>query len=728
MDIIDTDGSGGLIEDLQKENRLLKRKLDLAEKNLSRAQMLHDAKLRVESFINQSIRREQQFFQLVLDNTTNVMLLLDVDGSFAYASKSFLDKTNIYNYGIINGLHYTEVLTPIVSAKNLVALSTAIEKAIVEKSATSYEEQVENRIAGTSLIYTISVIPMLAEGDRDPSIMILLNEITDIRRQSDMLNIANEKLLKTSVQLESALVQANAASKAKGDFLSNMSHEMRTPLNTIIGMTTIGKKTADPEDKDNSLNRIEEASTHLLAIINNVLDMAKIEANKLELSPVEFVFDRMLQKVLTVASFRADEKEQTLLVNVDHNIPRLIIGDDKRLAQVLTNLLANAIKFTPEGGKIIIDASLADEIDDECSLLIEITDTGIGISPQQQTKLFQAFEQADSGTSREFGGTGLGLAISKNLIELMGGRLWVDSELGKGSKFSFTIKTQRGKNSAIPLLSPHVNWDNIRVLAVDDMVETRNQFETLFTRLNIKHDVASDGFDALRLIEEKGNYDVYFIDWRMPGMDGIELTRRIKSRENGRQSVVIMITVMDWDQIKIEAVKAGVDKYVLKPLVSSTIIDCVNECLASYRPYRGESVDAEYEFYGKKMLLAEDVAINREVLMALLEHTGLAIDYAENGIEAVNMIEAAPEKYDIVFMDVQMPKMDGHEATRQIRTFEDKLNVKNTDVRMHIPIVAMTANVFKEDIEKCLAAGMNDHLGKPLDINEVMVKLKKYLR
>ena len=306
----------------------------------------------------------------------------------------------------------------------------------------------------------------------------------------------------------------------------------------------------------------------------------------------------MLEKVVTVINFKADEKQQSLTVSVDGNIPRFVVGDDQRLAQVVTNLMSNAVKFTPEGGSIHLEASLVDESKGDCELRIEISDSGIGISLEQQGNLFQAFTQAQSGTSREFGGTGLGLAISKRIVEHMGGRIWVESELGKGARFIFTIIVQRGKKTA-----------------------------------RLPHD--------------------------------------------------------------------------------ECIIENAEACNACHTP------DIE-KLKGKKLLVAEDIEINREILLTLLGDTGLIIECAENGKEALDMIQAEPGKYDIVFMDVQMPKMDGFEATRRIRALPELQNAR-------LPIIAMTAHVFKSDVEECLAAGMDDHLGKPLDIIQVYGVLHKYL-
>ena len=396
-------------------------------------------------------------------------------------------------------------------------------------------------------------------------------------------------------KLETALIESNAASIAKSNFLSNMSHEMRTPMNAIIGMTAIGKKAVDIEKKNQALNKIEEASSHLLGVISDILDMSKIEAGKANLVPVEFNMERMVHKILTVINLRIDEKKQTLSVNISSDVPRRVFGDDQRLSQVITNLLSNAVKFTPDEGVIILNISLCNETEDYCELRFEVIDNGIGVSPDKQDKLFVAFEQADDITHRNYGGTGLGLSISKRIVEMMNGKIWVESELGKGAAFIFTIQIKRSKNT-----------------------------------------------------ENTSNENYHIKD--------------------------------------------------------------------------GEEIDISYigKFKGKHLLVVEDVAINREILVSLLEDSGLIIDCAENGKEALDMIFADPEKYDLVFMDLQMPVMDGFEAARLIRAMP-------TQESRNLPIVAMTANVFKDDIDACIEAGMNDHLGKPLDMDKVFDKLVKYL-
>ncbi|MDR1015461.1 MAG: response regulator [Coriobacteriales bacterium] len=517
-----------------------------------------------------------------------------------------------------------------------------------------------------------------------------------------------------------ALEHAMLASQAKGNFLSNMSHEMRTPMNAITGMSTIGLGATEIERKDYCFERIKDASIHLLGIINDVLDMSKIEANKLELSYVSFNFKRMIERVTSVIGFRVEERNLTLDIDLDDRIPENIVTDDQRLAQVITNLLSNAVKFTPEGGNISLDTALVGEEDGTLTLQVAVSDTGIGISAEQQSRLFTSFEQADSGTARRFGGTGLGLAISKRIVELMGGSIWIESELGKGSAFKFTIQVRRGKDEGHNYLPAEVNWDNVRILAVDDAEETREYFQNMAAKFNVSCDTASDGEEALASIAHSGSYDIYFIDLRMPDMDGIELTRRVKS-DVDKNAMVIMATATDWSEIKGDAMEAGVDRYVQKPLSASSIADCLNE-LFSLNAQRqiGEQDTEPPDLSAYRVLIAEDMEINREIVAALLEPTGLQMECAENGEIALRMFEDDPTRYNLIFMDMQMPEMDGLEATRRIRAL-------GSPQATGVPIVAMTANVFREDVESCFAAGMNDHVGKPLDLPEVISVLRKWL-
>jgi len=410
-------------------------------------------------------------------------------------------------------------------------------------------------------------------------------------------------------QMTKQQAEAEASDRAKSAFLANMSHEMRTPMNAIIGMTTIGKAAAAIERKDYCFTKIEDASQHLLGVINDILDMSKIEANKFELAPVKFNFEKIIQRAVDVVTFRVDEKKQKLTVHIDSAIPQTLIADDQRLAQVVINLLGNAVKFTPENGSISLEANLLKEKDSLCTIEVSVSDTGIGISEEHQKKLFKSFQQAEADTSRRFGGSGLGLVISRSIVEMMNGEIWVESEPGKGSVFSFMIEVIKDS-----LINDNSSGENIK--------------------------------------------------------------------DNAQQDITGL-------------------------------------------------------YAGRRILMAEDVEINREIVQTLLEPTQLEIDFAENGKEAVRMFSESPEKYEMIFMDIQMPEMDGYEATKRIRAIEAERNsgasfTEGTNNSMKfpkgIPIIAITANVFKEDVQKCLDAGMNSHVGKPFNLDDVLEKLYVFLK
>jgi len=528
-------------------------------------------------------------------------------------------------------------------------------------------------------------------------------------------------LMAILIRIDMAKNKSDRESRHKSAFLANMSHEIRTPMNAIIGMTTIGKSADSLERKDYCFNKIEDASNHLLGVINDILDMSKIEANKFELVSDEFNFEKMLQRVVNVVNFRVDEKHHKFAVHIDKKIPKYLVGDDQRIAQVITNLLGNAIKFTPEKGAITLNAKLLEEENDNFTVQFSVIDTGIGLNEEQKDRIFISFEQAESTTTRRYGGTGLGLAISKNIVELMNGRIWVESEPNKGSNFSFTIKVKRSTRIHEGLLDSGVNLANIRIMAVDDDKDILDYFNEIADGFGVACcDTAISGEEALGLVARNGEYHIYFVDWKMPVMDGIQLAAELKRRASAK-SVVIMISAAEWTSVEAEAKKAGVDKFLSKPLFPSAIMDAIIECISHDRRHM-ESAQHNIKdiFAGRNILLAEDVEINQEIVIALLEPTQIKIDCAMNGAEALRMFKEAPDKYDMILMDVQMPEMDGYEATQKIRA----LDIPQAKT---VKIIAMTANVFRDDIEKCQEVGMDSHIGKPLNFEEVVEKLLKFM-
>ena len=519
---------------------------------------------------------------------------------------------------------------------------------------------------------------------------------------------------------------AQASERSKTAFLANMSHEIRTPMTAIIGMTAVAKKSGDIEKMTYCLEKVSDASDHLLGVINDILDMSKIESGKFVLSPTDFNLESMLARIADMMTYRINEKHQSFMIKVDNDVPKTIVSDQQRLTQVIMNLLSNANKFTSDDGEITLHISLAEPLQvatREAKLLIRVIDNGIGIDPDKIGSLFQSFEQADNTISRRFGGTGLGLAISKTIVELMRGEISVTSTPGNGSIFAFTMMTRQGIANSVTRIDPDIDLSTINIMVVDDAQIVLEYFSDIVTGVGIACRTAQSGAEAFKLVEEK-KPDIMFIDWLMPEMDGIELTRQIR-RKYGDGVVIIMVSASDWSEIQESAHSVGIDKFISKPLLASPIIDCINECLggrAAMVDLPSDNEDEEKEiFKGKRLLMAEDVEINSEIVIAMTEGMGLEIVVAENGRIACEKFKSEPLLFDMILMDVHMPEMDGYEAARQIR----KMNFEKAK---KIPIVAMTANVFKEDVDRCLAAGMNDHLPKPINFSAFTKTLKKYLK
>ena len=563
----------------------------------------------------------------------------------------------------------------------------------------------------------------VASGDAEKQIDVTEHDEFGVMENQLNVMVSNMEFMRK--QSEERLELAQTASLAKTEFLSRMSHEIRTPMNAIIGMTSIAQESDDLERKEYCLDKISSASNHLLGVINDILDMSKIEANKFEISTSEFDFEKMLMNITNMVAFRMEERKHNFMVHFDQRIPPHVISDEQRLSQVIVNLLSNAVKFTPEGGTISLDIKCLETENSEIKLQFIVSDTGIGISPEQQGKLFTSFEQADGSISRRFGGTGLGLAISKRIIELMGGQIGIESELGTGTKVIFDVLVEVGTKKELTVISTSIDRSNLRILVVDDSIETREYFLHLMERLGINCDVAPDGVDALNMIEAAARmdkpYNFFFVDWLMPELDGIELAAKIKERMPSN-AVIIMISAANMSDIESRATASGVNGFVSKPIFPSALVDCINSCLGAVKDEdTGAGNDGEHtDFSQYNLLLVEDVEINREIVMALLEDTGIKIDVATNGVEAVEKFVINSDIYDLIFMDIHMPIMDGYEATQKIRAGAQ-------DKAVQIPIVAMTANAFKEDVDRCIASGMNDHVSKPIDRDIMLNKMKFWL-
>ena len=533
------------------------------------------------------------------------------------------------------------------------------------------------------------------------------------------------KAMETAREEHARVLAAEAAGQAKSDFLSKMSHEMRTPMNAIIGMAQIAAKTEEVEKLKYCLSNIENSSTHLLGLINDILDMSKIEAGKLELDSAPFNLEKMLIKVCGLIVEKAERKKLKLKIDLSPKMRMHYIGDELRLSQVITNLISNSVKFTPENGRIELKVKEIHREKDHSVLLFSVKDTGIGMTKEQMGRLFTAFEQAEKGTTRKFGGTGLGLAISKSIVEKMGGRIWAESKPGKGSNFLFDAKLERPEQPAGAVLYGNTRPSDIKMLVVEADADTRKHFKRIVNGFGVGADEAETVKQAVAMAaaarDTQRPYDIVFADQSVADESNLEYLQSAKYSIR-KDSVVVLTSFLNWNKIESKLRTFGITKFVSTPFFASSILDAINEVLSGEVRHTGpkpENAGANPDFSEVTLLLAEDVEINRDIVCALLEDTKVNIDSAENGRIAVDMFKAAPDKYDLIFMDLQMPEMDGYEATSIIRGL-DLPRAKS------VPIIAMTANAFKEDIDKCLECGMNGHLAKPIDINAVMESIAKH--
>jgi two-component system, sensor histidine kinase and response regulator len=597
-----------------------------------------------------------------------------------------------------------------------------------EAAAKVAAENFAAAVAGTIPVYDVTYAYKRPIDGRIVWIHSLGHVVKDANgKPTDIYGVTQDitefKRLETELRL--AMQKAEDATKAKSAFLANMSHEIRTPMNAIIGLSHLALKTPlNPKQRD-YVSKVHNAGTSLLSIINDILDFSKIEADKLDIETIDFQLDEVISTVATLTAQKANEKGLEFLIHVAPAIPEQLRGDPLRLGQILTNFVNNAIKFT-ERGEISLNIDLLERTGEKVQLKFSVRDTGIGMTREQAAKLFQPFSQADMSTTRKHGGTGLGLSISRKLAELMGGRVWLESEPGVGSTFNFTIWLEVGSTTGWGKIIPE-ELSRLRVLIVDDNAVAREILQEPLSAVASRVDTVASGKEALAAIKENDPaepYDIVFMDWRMPGMDGLETSRHIKSNETlQHQPAIVLVTAFGREEVREEAERLQLDGFLVKPVTKSTIMDTLVNVFAHEGEAASVTTEAEQamRLRGARILLTEDNDINQQIAIELLEGADATVTVANNGREAVEILSNGPHPplFDVVLMDLQMPEMDGYQATAKLRS----------DARFaSLPIIAMTAHATIEERQRCLASGMNDHISKPIDPSALFETVARYYR
>jgi len=650
-----------------------------------------------------------RFLRSIADNLPNFVSYWDRDQVCHFANRGFLELFGM-SMADIQHAPWSQLILP-----DQVEVNDERMAAVYAGVPQQYERQRE--FNGRTLHLWVQLVPDTADG-QVRGFFVIATDVTPMKEAERRLHLLNEQLIQ-------ARDRAEAANRAKSAFLANMSHEIRTPMNAIIGLTHLMQRDSRDLTHVERLGKVTQAASHLLEVINDVLDLSKIESGKLRLEHTDFGLSPLVSRLCVLVGERARTKGLELVVELEPDVPETLHGDPTRVSQALLNLATNAVKFT-ETGSVLIRIAVTDRDASRVKLRFTVLDTGIGVPADKLPTLFSVFEQADSSTTRRFGGTGLGLAITRRLAQLMGGDVGVNSEPGQGSEFWLSCWLGLGAQPLSTAEPPH--WQGKLALVVDDLALARQAVATLARRAGLQvHAVADADAAQQALVQARAAqqpFDKLLVDWPMPGLDRIDAVRRLCREAGLAPSRVILLSVLDDPQLRRAVLDAGFAAMLTKPVLPADLRAALQSMTdpaqaainaASLLERRTDGRQRR-NFQGRRVLLAEDNLVNQEVAYEVLAAAGLMVDLAVDGQEAVD--QALQHDYDLILMDVQMPELDGLEATQHIRRMPRHART---------PIVAMTANVFGDDRLACLDAGMNDHIAKPVDIRVLFETLARWL-
>ncbi|MFC1849499.1 PAS domain S-box protein [candidate division CSSED10-310 bacterium] len=685
------------------------------------------------------LQESEEKYRILFEKSRDGLLIID-HNKFVDCNKATLDLLRYSTKEELLQTHPSELSPPIQpdgrasyeKADDMIA--TAVEK------GSHRFEWIHRKADGEDFPVEVSLTTIPFKGRQ--LVHTAWRDITDRKRAEEELRRHQEHLenlvIERTAELQQAKDAADAANQAKSSFLAAMSHEIRTPMNGVIGMTNLALRD-DPTPKQRDyLTKILSSARGLLNVINDILDFSKIEAGRLEVDTVGFSMDEVINRVATVIAPQVEEKELELLVR-SVPLPGTLIGDPLRLGQILTNLVNNAVKFTPRG-EIMISITVSERTEQRLKLLFSVRDSGIGMTEEETSNLFQPFTQADSSTTRKYGGTGLGLAISKRLVEMVEGDIWVESAPGKGSTFSFTGWFEYQKEKLTVPIHQLPDLKNLRVLVVDDNPPAREVLTYLLGNFSVQSTEVASGEAALTELKQESvtrPYDLVLMDWHMPGLDGYQTTAKIRSDPHLKDVKVIIVTAFGLGGIEQDSEQIKLDGYLPKPVSASMLFDVLVEQFgdpdrtsAPLKRRIALETEIDYDFTGVRILVVEDNLINQEIVTSLLEAVGAEVTVTNNGLEATKALmegkvpsghalqEEGVGRFDAVLMDVQMPEMDGYEATRRIR---------QDDRFQHLPIIGLTAHALLEERNRCLEAGMYDLVTKPIEQKQLFLVLRKWL-